>query len=194
LSASKKFQIRLTRTISNRQPHYIMAHPRKKRRTQAPGTQQNVIAQGVTKTNSADRAPKSMVIRMGASDVGSSVSQLVNDMRNVMEPHTASRLKERRSNRLRDYSTMAGPLGVTHLLLFSRSETGNTNLRIAITPRGPTLSFRVEKYSLCKDIVKAQRHPKSAGGGVEHLTPPLVCSFVFAVQARTLTISSSSSS
>lgn len=69
---------------------------------------------------------------------------------------------------------MAGPLGVSHLLLFSRSDAGNTNFRMAITPRGPTLTFRVEKYSLCKDVMKSQRHPKAAGGGVEHLTPPLV--------------------
>ena len=67
---------------------------------------------------------------------------------------------------------MAGPLGVSHLLLFSRSSTGNTNLRLALTPRGPTLHFRVERYSLCKDILKAQKHPK--GGGKEYLTPPLL--------------------
>jgi len=67
---------------------------------------------------------------------------------------------------------MAGPLGVSHLLLFSRSTTGNTNLRMAITPRGPTLHFRVEKYSLCKDVLKAMKHPKT--GGKEHLSPPLL--------------------
>lgn len=67
---------------------------------------------------------------------------------------------------------MAGPLGVSHLLLFSRSDTGNTNLRLALTPRGPTLHFRVEKYSLCKDVQKAMKHPK--GGGKEYLAPPLL--------------------
>ncbi|KAI0160887.1 ribosome biogenesis protein-like protein Ssf2 [Hypoxylon sp. FL1284] len=121
---------------------------------------------------SAVQDPKSMVIRIGAGEVGSSISQLAKDVRQVMEPGTASRLRERRANRLRDYVTMTGPLGVTHLLLFSRSESGNTNLRIATTPRGPTLHFRVEKYSLCKDIRKAQRHPK--GGGKEYITPPLL--------------------
>ncbi|KAI2617707.1 ribosome biogenesis protein-like protein Ssf2 [Hypomontagnella submonticulosa] len=121
---------------------------------------------------SAVQDPKSMVIRIGAGEVGSSISQLAKDVRQVMEPGTASRLKERRANRLRDYVTMTGPLGVTHLLLFSRSESGNTNLRIATTPRGPTLHFRVEKYSLCKDVRKAQRHPK--GGGKEYITPPLL--------------------
>ncbi|KAI1441859.1 Brix-domain-containing protein [Annulohypoxylon stygium] len=121
---------------------------------------------------SAIQDPKSMVIRIGAGEVGSSISQLAKDVRQVMEPGTASRLKERRANRLRDYVTMTGSLGVTHLLLFSRSESGNTNLRIATTPRGPTLHFRVEKYSLCKDVRKAQRHPK--GGGKEYITPPLL--------------------
>ena len=113
-----------------------------------------------------------MVIRIGAGEVGPRVSQLVKDTRLMMEPGTASRLKERRSNRLRDYTTMAGPLGVSHLLLFSRSTTGNTNLRLALTPRGPTLHFRVEQHVLSKDVQKAQKHPQ--GGGKEYLTAPLL--------------------
>lgn len=36
-----------------------------------------------------------MVIRIGASEVGSSVSQLAKDFRLMMEPDTASRLKVR---------------------------------------------------------------------------------------------------
>ena len=67
---------------------------------------------------------------------------------------------------------MAGPLGVTHLLLLSRSPAGNTNLRLALTPRGPTLHFRVEQYSLCKDVRKAIKHAK--GGGKEYQTAPLL--------------------
>lgn len=67
---------------------------------------------------------------------------------------------------------MCGPLGVTHLLLFSRSESGNTNLRLARTPHGPTLHFRVEKYSLCKDIAKSLKHPRA--GLTDFQTPPLL--------------------
>ena len=67
---------------------------------------------------------------------------------------------------------MAGPLGVSHLLLFSRSTTGHTNMRLALTPRGPTLHFRVEKYSLSKDVQKAIRHPKTSKK--EYLSPPLL--------------------
>jgi ribosome biogenesis protein SSF1/2 len=68
---------------------------------------------------------------------------------------------------------MAGPLGVTHLLLFSRSESGNTNLRLAKVPHGPTLHFRVEKYSLAKDIMKTLKHPR-AGADDFQLAPLLV--------------------
>ncbi|KAI1133135.1 Brix domain-containing protein [Nemania abortiva] len=146
-----------------------MAKQRTKKRTHVGAT--NPKHQAPT-GRSAALDPKSMVIRIGAGEVGSSVSQLAKDVRQVMEPGTASRLKERRANRLRDYVTMTGPLGVTHLLLFSRSESGNTNLRVATTPRGPTLNFRVEKYSLSKDVRRAQRHPR--GGGKEYATPPLL--------------------
>lgn len=39
------------------------------------------------------KTPKSMVIRVGASQVGTSVTQLVKDVRQMMEPDTALRLK-----------------------------------------------------------------------------------------------------
>ena len=146
-----------------------MARPRKKKRTHVGA--RNGPSNGVS-TNPASRDPKTMVIRIGAGEIGPSISQLVKDVRTMMEPGTASRLKERRSNRLRDYTAMAGPLGVSHLLLFSRSEAGNTNLRLALTPRGPTLNFRVEQYSLTNDVRKAQRHLH--GGPKDFLTAPLL--------------------
>ncbi|TGO36272.1 hypothetical protein BHYA_0130g00220 [Botrytis hyacinthi] len=147
-----------------------MARRRTKKRTHV-GANNPAGVKG-TPASQASRSPKSMVIRAGAGEVGPSVSQLVRDVRRMMEPDTASRLKERRANKLRDYLTMAGPLGVSHLMLFSRSEAGNTNMRLALTPRGPTLHFNVEKYSLCKDVRKALKHPK--GGGKEYTTPPLL--------------------
>ncbi|EKG20263.1 hypothetical protein MPH_02380 [Macrophomina phaseolina MS6] len=132
-----------------------MAKRRVKKRTHVGAA----VPKNTQKPN--DGSPKSMVIRVGAGEVGSSVSQLVKDMR-----------LERKSNKLRDYTTMAGPLGVTHLLLFSKSTSGNTNLRLAKTPRGPTLHFRVEKYSLCKDIQRSTKHYRS--GGHEYHTAPLL--------------------
>lgn len=67
---------------------------------------------------------------------------------------------------------MAGPLGVSHLLLFSRSKSGNTNLRLAKTPHGPTLTFRVETYSLAKDIMKSMKHPRA--GAHDYSVAPLL--------------------
>jgi hypothetical protein len=163
------FELRLFGRKLQHQTQQNMARRRTKKRTHVGannGPANKVLA------NQSRRDPKSMIIRIGAGEVGPSVSQLVKDVRAMMEPGTASRLKERRNNRLKDYLTMAGPLGVSHLLLFSRSESGNTNLRLALTPRGPTLHFQIEKYSLCKDIRKALKHPK--GGGKESLSPPLV--------------------
>lgn len=146
-----------------------MAKPRKRKRTHV---QINGDGQRPGKAGTVNRPPKSMVVRIGAGDVGASVSQLTKDFRAMMEPDTASRLKERKSNKLKDYTTMAGPLGITHLFLFSRSKSGNTNLRIAPTPKGPTLHFKIERYSLSKDVKKAQKYPR--GGGKEYLSPPLL--------------------
>jgi ribosome biogenesis protein SSF1/2 len=159
-----------------------MAKKRVKKRTHvgAPGRQ---AAPGNTAHKPGERTPKSMVIRIGASEVGSSVTQLVRDVRTMMEPQTATRLRERRSNKLRDYTSMAGPLGVTHLLLFSRSSNGNTNMRLALTPRGPTMHFRVEQYSLCKDVHRSMKRPKS-GANENHLTPPLLVMNNFSTQAK----------
>lgn len=150
-----------------------MAKKRVKKRTHvgAPGVKP---PPGTAPKKPGSRSPKSMVIRIGASDVGPSISQLVKDMRTMMEPETASRLKERRNNKLRDYTAMAGPLGVTHLLLFTRSSNGNVNLRLAVTPRGPTLHFRVEKYSLCKDVQNSQKRPRGGASDLHTAAPLLV--------------------
>ncbi|CAG8500550.1 8581_t:CDS:2 [Ambispora gerdemannii] len=113
----------------------------------------------------APKIPKSFVIRSG--EVGKTVTALVQDMRKVMEPNTA----ERKNNRLKDFLSVAGQFGVTHFLIFTRTEYG-TNLRIARSPRGPTLCFKVENYSLTRDVLASQLHPKSPGA--EYHTSPLL--------------------
>uniref|UniRef100_A0A3B4CIV6 Brix domain-containing protein n=1 Tax=Pygocentrus nattereri TaxID=42514 RepID=A0A3B4CIV6_PYGNA len=100
--------------------------------------------------------PHSFVFHRGL--VGKNVDQLVTDMRRVMEPYTARALKVRKKNVLKDFVTAAGPLGVTHFLIFTKTET-NVNLRLARLPKGPTLFFHVTKYSLIKDVVSSlKRH------------------------------------
>lgn len=81
-------------------------------------------------------------------------------------------MKERAKNKLKDFMTMAPALGVTHLLAFTLTDLA-PSLRIVRLSAGPTLSFRLERYSLVKDVSKTSRHAKSVGT-VEYLSPPLV--------------------
>lgn len=73
-----------------------MAKRRTKKRTQVQGKNDSANSKNGA---SAGQTPKSMVIRIGAGEVGSSVSQLVKDFRLMMEPDTASRLRVRLPSR-----------------------------------------------------------------------------------------------
>lgn len=119
--------------------------------------------------------PKSMVIRVGQTALANhSLNQLVKDFRQIMQPHTAVKLKERKSNKLKDFVVMCGPLDVSHLFIFTQSEkTGNVSLKVARTPNGPTITFNVMDYSLGKDIKKFLKRPKSLNGE-DVLNPPLL--------------------
>lgn len=66
---------------------------------------------------------------------------------------------------------MAPALHVTHLLAFTLTPIA-PSLRIARLSIGPTLSFRVERYSLVKDVLNTSRRARSIG--MEYLSPPLV--------------------
>lgn len=68
-----------------------MARRRTKKRTHVGA--RNGAAKVPTNKASLNQSPKSMVIRIGAGEVGPSVSQLVKDVRSMMEPGTASKLK-----------------------------------------------------------------------------------------------------
>lgn len=67
-----------------------MAKRRTKKRTHVKA---NGASNGPGRPGATGKLPKSMVIRMGAGEVGPSISQLAMDMRAMMEPDTASRLK-----------------------------------------------------------------------------------------------------
>lgn len=138
-----------------------MGNKRRKTRTHLKGP--------INNSQTDTRAPKSFVIRGGK--VGRGVAGLVHDVRRTMEPNTASRLKEREKNRLRDFMSMSGPLGVSHMLIFNQTNAG-TNMRIMRCPRGPTVTFRVNKYALVGDVLRASRRPMAPGS--EYTTPPLL--------------------
>ena len=55
---------------------------------------------------------------------GEHIVELTKDFRKVMEPFTASELKERKKNTIKDFVSVAGLLHVTHLVMFTRTELG----------------------------------------------------------------------
>lgn len=122
------------------------------------------------------KIPRLMVLRLGSSLKNRSLSQLVRDVRLFLQPHTAINLKERKANKLRDFVVMAGPLGVSEMFVFSQLEsTGNISLRLGKMPRGPTLQFKINNYSLCKDVRHMLRRPKLTGrDSAEYANPPLL--------------------
>lgn len=102
------------------------------------------------------KAPHTFVINRGT--LGKNASELMLNFRKVMEPYTASRLKVRRKNVVKDFVSVAGLLHVTHLVVFTKTEQA-IYLRLARLPRGPTLTFRVENYALARDIISSLKKP-----------------------------------
>ncbi|XP_068324723.1 peter Pan-like protein isoform X4 [Pyrus communis] len=51
------------------------------------------------------------------------LKQLQADLRKLMLRYTALKLKEKRRNNLKDFLNLAGPMGVTHFLMLSKTPT-----------------------------------------------------------------------
>lgn len=90
--------------------------------------------------------------------VAKNVQQLVRDMRRLMEPFTASRLKVRKNNVIKDFVSAAGVFSVSHLVAFTQSET-TLYMKLIRIPRGPTLTFRICSYSLTRDVTASLKTP-----------------------------------
>lgn len=138
-------------------------HRRKKKKTHKKGLEIEA------EKNKHKRIPKSFVMRKGAAN--KYVRQLVLDTRAVMEPHTAANLKEKKANELEDFVNIAGPLGVTHFMIFSATQS-STYLRILKSPQGPTLTFSIKQFMLASDVSRLQARPHSMS--YELQCPPLV--------------------
>eukprot|EP00069_Balaena_mysticetus_P021690 bmy_13759T0 len=113
--------------------------------------------------------PHSFVFARGRT--GRSVRQLSLDLRRVMEPLTATRLQIRKKNSLKDCVAVAGPLGVTHFLILSKTET-SVYFKLMRLPGGPTLTFRINKYTLVRDVVSSLRRHRMHEQQFAH--PPLL--------------------
>ncbi|XP_047169148.1 peter Pan-like protein isoform X1 [Vigna umbellata] len=103
------------------------------------------------------KIPKSFVFSRGK--IPASLKQLQMDLRKLMLPYTALSLREKKRNNLRDFLNVAGPMGVTHFFILSKTAS-SPYLRVATTPQGPTLTFKIHEYSLAADIARSQLHPR----------------------------------
>eukprot|EP00956_Cyclotella_meneghiniana_P017733 scaffold29167_cov26-Cyclotella_meneghiniana.AAC.1 len=119
------------------------------------------------------KTPRSLVIRRGKAE--SEVIELVADLRKLMRPYTALNFKEDATNRKVTYSHYANSLtssmGITHILGISQNGR-NVNLRIGRTPSGPTLTFRVKRFTLGRHLRAVQRRPIDSNKAFE--CPPVV--------------------
>eukprot|EP00986_Skeletonema_menzelii_P010286 scaffold5011_cov143-Skeletonema_menzelii.AAC.2 len=144
---------------------------RKKTRTHVVDTDERI--RGGLLSNDELKIPRSLVIRRGK--VESELTELVTDIRKLMRPYTAVNFKEDAKNRkvtLSHYATsLSTSLGVTHILALSQN-SNRVTLRVGRTPGGPTLSFRVKRFTLGRQIRAVQRRPYDSTKAFE--SPPVV--------------------
>jgi len=144
---------------------------RKKTRTHVVETDERIL--GALQSNDELKTPRSLVIRRGK--VESELIELVSDLRRLMRPYTAVNFKEDARNRkltLSHYAnSLSGGLGVTHILAISQNGSRVT-LRVGRTPSGPTLSFRIKRFTLGRQIRSVQRRPYDSARAFE--SPPIV--------------------
>ncbi|CAF1146860.1 unnamed protein product [Adineta steineri] len=112
------------------------------------------------------RAPHVLVFKRGTT-VGNNVKELIRDMRRVMEPFTAPNLKVSRKNGLKDFIAISGHFHVTHLMTFSKTQL-STYMRLIRIPRGPTLNFRIRRFTHSRDIVSQLKRPQTFPKQFEH--------------------------
>jgi len=144
---------------------------RKKTRTHVVDTDERI--RGGLLSNDELKIPRSLVIRRGK--VESELTELVTDIRKLMRPYTAVNFKEDAKNRkvtLSHYAnSLSTSMGVTHILAVSQN-SNRVTLRVGRTPGGPTLSFRVKRFTLGRQIRAVQRRPYDSTKAFE--SPPVV--------------------
>jgi len=115
--------------------------------------------------NETSQAPHSFVVHRG--EVGKYVKDLCQDFRKVMEPYTASNIKVRKSNVVKDFLHIAGFLKVSHFMMFTKTDTG-PYLKFTRFPRGPTITFHIKEYSLSRDVRSSLKRPSCSEKQFKH--------------------------
>ena len=126
---------------------------------------------GTVDTTEADKAvPKSIIIYRG--EVGPHVRSLMHEWRRMFLPWSSKKLHAT-NNRLKDFIHISSTFSASHLQLFTCPSAG-TSLRIMRFTNGPTLTFRVESFTLRDDIVNQQKKPAPIAGPMYEVAPIVV--------------------
>jgi len=141
---------------------------RRKRRTHLP---EGMPRDGGASGSGGLALPKSFVFRRGKKHARA-LKALEGDLRSVMRPLTADKLKVKKNNTLKDFVNVAGPLGVSHLLMLSATDRCQY-LCVSKSPRGPSVTFKVNKWSSMGDLAKCLEHYRGSALGA-YRTPPLL--------------------
>uniref|UniRef100_A0A0K0E1M8 Brix domain-containing protein n=1 Tax=Strongyloides stercoralis TaxID=6248 RepID=A0A0K0E1M8_STRER len=117
--------------------------------------QQILVAKEAIEKEQA-KLPHSFVIYNGS--VGKYIRMLMMDIRKVLEPNTASQLKIQKRNNVKDFIVNGAVLGLSHMIVLTKSDT-SVNMRLLKTPQGPTLQFKVNSYTLFRDVIASSKRP-----------------------------------
>eukprot|EP00924_Labyrinthula_sp_SR-Ha-C_P005126 maker-scaffold_1-snap-gene-22.62-mRNA-1 protein AED:0.01 eAED:0.01 QI:53/1/1/1/1/1/3/96/431 len=104
-------------------------------------------------TKEHENDPRSFVVKIGR--VNPNLQTLVSDVRQIMAPYTALKLKERKNSTIKDFLSVSSYFNVSNVLIIGETTEGPT-LRISKVGLGPTLTMKIEKYALCKQIRSRQ--------------------------------------
>lgn len=93
--------------------------------------------------------------------------KLIRDCRLLSNIIFALFFQERKKNTIKDFVSVAGPLHVSHLSIFSRTSLG-MYLKIMRLPRGPTLTFKIHNFSLARDVLSSFKNQQVVETAFKH--------------------------
>jgi ribosome biogenesis protein SSF1/2 len=83
--------------------------------------------------------------------VGPYIRKMIKELRTTLYPYTAINLKESKQNSIKDYLSIVDVYGLSHMIMFTNTEKASY-MRFAKMPRGPTITMKLESYTLAADV------------------------------------------
>lgn len=132
------------------------------------------------------KAPHSFVIKRGI--VTKPVTELMTNFRQIMEPFTASNLKVKKQNVIKDFVDVAAALSVTHIVMFTMTDQA-VYLKLCRLPRGPTITFKIKEFTTAREVRASQKRPIMSHGLFRQ--QPLIVMNGFSSESMELKLTSS---